>query len=70
MQINLPSTFCKQLEKLEKLQIKKKKNLFQASEGYQGSEELRTKIRDKKTQKSEPRFVFFPEAPFDSRRCS
>lgn len=44
MQLNLPSTLWKP-EKLDKIEIfLKKENLFEAPEGYQGSEELRIKI--------------------------
>lgn len=58
MQLNRPSTLWKP-EKLDKIEIfLKKENLFEAPEGYQGSEELRIKIRDKKLRDLSPDSYF------------
>ena len=46
MQLNLPSTLWKP-EKSDKIEIfLKKENMFEAPEGYQGSEELRSGTRN------------------------
>lgn len=44
--------------------------MFETAENSEGSEELRTKIRNKKHKRPEPRFVFSPDASIDSRRCN
>lgn len=48
----------------------KKKKSVSGIWGLPRHKELRIEIRDKKTQKSKPRFLFFLKAPFDSNRCS